>query len=561
MKFLWVLIFSILGLSSFAQIPGPPPDTTTGNLEILNAARYNFNKIDSITSLLSLAIDVRLKQGTTLFYADSMVLNERTKIVEAFGNVHINDNDSVHTYANYLHYDGVTRKAIFKRNVRMLDNNGVLTADNLDYDLTTRKAIVKNNVKMVDVKGSVLTTNNLDYDANTKVGNYINGGKVVNKKTTLTSKKGTYYGSNNDVVFSKDVVMIDPEYRLVTDSLVYNTQTEIARFVAPTTILNKGRKIYTSEGYYDLKLGKAFFSSRTTVIDGTNKITADKSAFDDKTGIGQWSGHVVFIDSANGISLLSEDLSVNNKTKSFLATNKPLMILVQDNDSTYISADTLLSGQISTKPGNKISFVGDTLKSRRVFDFEGKDSTANRYFEAYSHVRIFNDSLQAVADSMFYAGTDSVFRLFKNPIVWGSKSQITADTIYLFTKDKKAERLLAFENGFVINHIENEYFNQVKGNTIKAYFKDGGIEMVHAKSRAESVYYAQDEQNKYVGMNKSSSDAIDMYFKDKQARKIVFVNDLKGVTYPMRQIPTDENKLQGFIWHENKRPKTKFELM
>jgi hypothetical protein len=45
---------------------------------------------------------------------------------------------------------------------------------------------------------------------------------------------------------------------------------------------------------------------------------------------------------------------------------------------------------------------------------------------------------------------DSAFRLFKEPAVWSRESQITGDTIYLFTHDKKARRIYVFENALSI---------------------------------------------------------------------------------------------------------------
>ena len=63
------------------------------------------------------------------------------------------------------------------------------------------------------------------------------------------------------------------------------------------------------------------------------------------------------------------------------------------------------------------------------------DSTL-KYFEAYKNVKIFSDSLQAVGDSLFFSGQDSVFRLFNQPIIWAQENQISGDTIYLFLKNK-----------------------------------------------------------------------------------------------------------------------------
>jgi hypothetical protein len=236
--------------------------------------------------------------------------------------------------------------------------------------------------------------------------------------------------------------------------------------------------------------------------------------------------------------------------------------LKQDEDSVFIVADTLFSGKISEQKNKYIPWLTDTTaKGWKAPDLKGKDSSMNRFFEAWHHVRIFSDSVQAVADSLFYAGTDSVFRLFRDPIVWSSDSQITADTMYLFTKNKKADQLRAFYNGFIINRTKEGAYNQVKGNTVNAWFKEGAIDYVRAKGRAESVYYAQDENERYVGLNRSSADAIDMFFENKKAKKVKFINDLKGTTYPIRQIPPDTDRLRGFSWQEELRPKSKVALL
>lgn len=511
---------------------GSPYTDTTSNLQILRSARLNIEKIDSVTTLQSLAGNVLVRQDKTLFYADSAVINQFSSVMQAYGNIHINDNDSLHTYAKYLRYLG-----------------------------KEKMAYLRDNVKLVDSKGSTLTTSELQYDLNTRLAVFSKGGKIVNKKTVLTSREGEYNGYTREVLFRKDVVLRDPGYEIFTDSLLYNAQTETATFIAPTTIVNQGRKIYTREGYYDLKKGKAFFSKRPRIIDSTYSVIADEMAFDDSTKIGQFRGNVVYVDTVNNISIISNQLYVNNKAKSFLATDRPLLILVQDKDSIYITADTLYSAKLTDLPkGRDVPVIIDTTDGYTAPELLGKDSTMDRFFEAWRNVRIFSDSAQAVGDSMFYAGTDSAFRLFRDPILWSSNSQITADTIYLYSKDKKFERLQAFFNGFIINKVGPNQFNQVRGNTVNAWFVGGNIDYVRAKGRAESVYYAMDEEESFVGMNRATADAIDMFFKDRKAKKVKFINGLKGVTYPIRQIPSQEDQLKGFEWREARRPKTKVEL-
>lgn len=521
------------GAQADTLAPVSPFADSTSILRIEKAQRLNIQRIDSITTLQSLAGNVRVRQERTLFYADSAVINQRTTVMQAFGKVHINDSDSIHTYARYLRYTG-----------------------------KDRLAFLRDNVRLVDSKGATLTTSELEYDLNTQIAIYKKGGKVVNGSTTLTSREATYYGNTRDVIFKKDVVLKDPEYEIYTDSLLYNANTEIVTFIAPTAIFTGGRRILTRAGYYDLNAGKAFFADRPRITDSTSSATAEEMAFDDKEGVGEFRGNVVYVDSANNVSILSNRLFINNKEASFLATEKPLMIIVQGNDSTYITADTLYSGKLTNIAASRyIPVIKDTSADGYTPpDLLGKDSSMNRFFEAWYNVRIFADSLQSVCDSLFYAGTDSAFRLYKDPVVWSSDSQITADTIFLFTKAQKAERLWAYFNGFIINRIGANQYNQIRGNTVNALFAEGEIDYVRAKGRAETIYYAQDEEEKFIGMNRATSDAVDMYFRERKPKRVVFINDLDGITYPMRQIPVDMDRLQGFNWQESRRPKTKFEL-
>jgi len=188
-------------------------------------------------------------------------------------------------------------------------------------------------------------------------------------------------------------------------------------------------------------------------------------------------------------------------------------------------------------------------------------SDSSRYFLAFHHVKIFSDSLQSVCDSLFFSAKDSVFRLYYDPVIWSGHSQITGDTIFLYTKNKKPERLYAFEKSFIVNKTIQGFFNQITGKTINGYFINGAIDYMRVKgSQAESVYYAQDKDSAYLGMNRATGDVIDLYFKKDDLEKVLFVNDIKGKFFPMKDIPEDQKYLKDFIWLNEKRPKTKLEL-
>lgn len=561
---LFTAFFFLVTGTAFAQQPAAtaaPVTDTVRYIRIIKAKNLREKTIDSVNTIETASGDVVIIEGLTTTYCDSVVIQRPANIVEAFGNIHINDNDSIHTYSQYLKYIGSERVAYLKKSVKLTDKKGVLTADEIEYNLRTG------------------------------IASYKNGGKVVNGKTTLTSKEGVYYSDTKDVYFKKNVHLVDPKYNIWTDSLLYNINTDIATFIAPTHIVSKDGIIDTKSGTYNLKTGEAIFFERTYIRDSTHSIIGDKIASDEKTGIVTVDGNGKFVDSVNQVTVIGGHLELSRKENSFLAYKKPVMILHKDGDSTYIAADTLFSGirkydtlaqkEVIKKDTVKSTIIvktdslktGDSLQVKQevkkdtvmkaaVISLDKKEKdTAIRYFLAFHHVRIFNDSLQAVSDSLYYGTEDSTFRLFGEPVVWNGQSQVTGDTMYMYTQHQKPKLLYVFYNGLIINEPAKGLYNQVAGRTINGYFRDGSIDYVRVKgSPAESIYYPQDDDSAFVGMNRSSGDVIDIYFVNKELNKVKFIRAVEGMMYPLRQVPADKKQLKGFKWLDARRPKNKLEL-
>ena len=316
--FKFILALALLpacGLILVAQNIAPPSTSsdTLRTIQIIRGKSLREKTIDSLNSFQTIAGDVILKEGLTLFYCDSASINKRTNILEAYGNIHINQNDSIHTYSQYLKYVGTERIAYLKKGVRLTDNKGTLYTEDLEYDLKS------------------------------SVGKYKSGGRVVNGKTILTSTEGVYYADTKDVFFKKNVHLVDPKYDIRNDTLLYNTQTQITSWNTATNIKSKnGGDIYSTNGTYDLKNGKAFFGNRTIIKDSTRTYVADESAYDELSGIAQLRGSAVIKDSVNGYTVLGNEIYLDKNNNSFLATRKPVLIFKgEGNDSTFIAADTL----------------------------------------------------------------------------------------------------------------------------------------------------------------------------------------------------------------------------
>jgi lipopolysaccharide export system protein LptA len=529
---LFFLFACDLTVSAQQIIRVPTSDDSIRSIRIVQGRSLRYITIDSATSLETIAGAAIIKEGLTTFYCDSATLNRRTNILEAFGNIHINDNDSIHTYAQSLRYVGAERIAYLKKNVKLTDKKGTLYTDDLEYNLRTG------------------------------IATYKGGGRITNENTILTSRDGVYYADTKDVYFKNNVHLKDPERDIWTDSLLYNIKTNIATFIAQTRIVGKdGSIINTKSGTYNLGTGEAIFTDGASFSDSTRSGYAKTIAFDKKNNILQMQGNAKLVDSVNRIIVLGGEIFADLNLNSFLASRKPVMIIHRDGDSTYIAADTLFSGlRKYDSLERKMIIKRDTLKTTLAVSTNDADTTV-RYFLGFHNVRIFNDSLQAVSDSLHYSTADSTFKLFGEPVVWNDKSQVTGDTLYMYTQNQKPKRLFVFNNGMIVNKTADRMYNQIAGRTLNGYFVDGSIDYVRVKgSPAESIFYPQDDDSAYIGMNKSSSDVIDIYFVNKELNKVKFIKDVDGVLYPLRDIPADKKELKGFKWLDHRRPKNKLEL-
>lgn len=663
MRYLFIFLLTLGGVitHSFAQdrpLMQAQQDTLR-DFEIIRGPSMRMIKTDTGT-LQTLAGGAVVKQDGTIFSSDSMVLNVTTRRMNAYGNIHINDGDSVHIYAGNLTYSGETKSAVLRNNVRVIGQKGNLTTQELDYNISQG------------------------------IGNYYRGGKVVNNENVITSSEGTYYADTKDVYFKRNVKMDGPKNHIRTDTLVYNMNNAVLTFATYTYLWNDEIEVGTTKGSYNTDTGDAFFTERSSVTDTTGRIfTADLMALEGTTENIQMEGNGVVIDSAGGFSLLSNQIFIDKKNNSALATRMPLLILTKGEDSTYVAADTIFTAlakmideklfftndtatALAAQQGERIDyfrtdsnenyiiteFVTDSLDtllrkstgtikdtlvvfdsvavtdSLKISDFppppdllqqkkiledsaaakteisnllnrkpmdtippldkklKGEDELrdtsrlappnrlqpdsiviptvvdssshvddSTRYFMAFHNVRIYNDSLQSVCDSLFLSTKDSVFRMYGEPVVWNKNTQVTGDTMFLFTRNQKADRLFVFDRSIVINQTEEGFFNQLEGKTLNAYFVDEQFDYIRVKgSPAESVFYLQDEDSSYLGMNRTSGDAVDMTFEKGELEKVIYINQVRGKVYPMSQIPEDQKRLKSFQWLDNRRPKNKADL-
>ena len=261
---------------------------------------------------------------------DSAVLYQERNFFEAFGNVRINQGDTLNIYSDFLNYDGNAKKAHLDKNVKLVDRENTLTSNVLDYDMVA------------------------------KIGEYKDGGKLVNKDATITSKSGFYFSNTRDAYFKTDVVVVTAEKATITsDNLRYNTLTNWTYFYGPTNIKSKDDNLYTENGAYNTKSENALFGKNNLYTNGSRSLKGDSLYYYGKTGYGKAVKNITFRDTKDQTLLKGQLGEYYRPEERVVVTQKAYVgigtkdsITVNDKkipDTLWLGADTLETQQVLVK--------------------------------------------------------------------------------------------------------------------------------------------------------------------------------------------------------------------
>src|SRR5699024_7359506 len=208
-----------------------------------------------------------------------------------------------------------------------------------------------------------------------------------------------------------------------------------------------------------------------------------------------------------------------SKTKETSTAKKVLSLFKGENQDSSEQEDTTLSSvpkdtetdtTLNKKLGQDSTLQANDQKQKAV------DSADARELIAYYHVRLYSDSLQGIADSLYYSNLDSTFRFYGDPVLWTGHTQLFGDTIILITKNQKPFKLILQQNAMIVNKVGPQQFNQIKGRVITGFFNDSSqLDWMQVEGNAESLYYAQeDSTGTVIGLNRTTSSFIRLYFED-----------------------------------------------
>ena len=490
----YLLIFQLILISQA---------TALAQKQVEQYADYMEQAQDVASGAYRLIGNVKFIHEGALMYCDSAYFYRNTNSLDAFNRVHIIQGDTMDLYGDFLHYDGSTRIAQIRRNVKLIGRN------------------------------TELKTSELDFNLGTSTGYYMHHADIKSGDNKLKSRLGYYYSRQEMYYFRDSVVLTHPDYTIYSDTLKYHTPTKIAYFFGPTEIIGDSSYIYCEDGWYNTETDISMLKKKALVRNKKQTIKGDSLYYERTTGYGEGFSNIELLDEEQNIILRGDHAFIHQEEDSALLTNNALFIYVTgEADSVFVHADTLRAMP---------------------------DSAGFRQLKAYYGVKLFKSDLQGICDSLHYSTSDSILRLFHKPVLWSGENQLSAEYIEIWTKNKQVDQLHMTQLAFMINQEDSGKFNQIKGKSMIGYFRNSEPYKIVVKGNGQTVYYARDK-NELIGVNVAQSSDLTIFLKNNKPDDIRFYVKPTGTTYPLNMVPEEELFLKDFKWLDTLRPRNKEDI-
>ena len=553
-----------------------------------------------------------LHNGTYLL-CDTALWNVQTKVIEAWGNVSI------------------------------LQEETVLTSDKLTYYIDMDLAEFRGSiVQLTDKDHNTLRTRHLDYNTADSVAVFQKGGAMRDKDgQIIESRNGTYDSKIKTFTFSDDVNMFTDSVFVKTKSLVYESDLNLATFGTATDVWKDENMLSSNRGWYDRGREIFFFADDVHVMSEDQEGWSDSLFFYRNTSDIDMLGNAQVTDTTRNVFGLAGRIEYIDSLAKVTMTRKPAVISQTEEadgsiDTVYLGAERLVYftvkkcdidslavvdagkrleamnvdpvGEYRKKAaaaaakaaeeaaqndpnyraktaaqGNKLSSSGDSLlpsmggasvqadslsmsaDSLMVSDSvavadtlvveEPKDTTKIGFLEAVRNVKIYKKSMQIVCDSLLYSDLDSLGRLYVQPIIWQDITrQYSADSISVVVKGNGMEKASLMSNAFIHIQEDASHYDQIKGTEMLAFFDDKGtLERFDVLGGASALFYIE-ENEVLATVNKPESKMLSATFKDGNIQKIHYYDQAKNDAYPIVQLSSEDHHLKGFNWQSEMRP-------
>lgn len=161
-------------------------------------------------------------------------------------------------------------------NVIIKKDSTYIYGDQVDYDRDLGEARVYSPLIKVLSGKSTLYTYNLVFNTAENIGRYYGGGTFTNGENTMEAERGYFYADLDEMVGVESVEMENETYKMKSDSVMYNSEKEIAQYYTRSiTWKDDGEIISSDNGEYHNKEQRYIFRSKAYLLTENQEMWAD----------------------------------------------------------------------------------------------------------------------------------------------------------------------------------------------------------------------------------------------------------------------------------------------
>jgi len=418
--------------------------------------------------------------------------------IAAFGKVLIKQGDTIKLTSKVANYSGKTQLAFTAGDVLLTEPKSTLRTDTLYFDKLNQKAYYKT------------------------------GGVVNHEDNVINSSIGKYFMDSQKYQFIGDVDIKNPEYTLTSSQLDFYSNSGIAYMYGKSVIKHEGTTIHCERGYYDTNADLGYFVKNSKIYYNNRILEGDSMYFNQKKHFASATNNIKVTDTTNHSIITGHYAEVFKEKDSVFITKRALAKTLQQNDSIYIHADTLM---ITGKPEKRI-------------------------IRGYKNAKLYKLDMNGKCDSIYINQKTGITKLIRDPVLWSGENQMTGDTIQLINnlETNKLDSLKVFYNTFLVQKDSIRGFNQVKGKELIGLFNDDNkLYNIDINKNAEYIFYARKENGELVGIDKRLSSSINLKLTNNEIEEITTFGNPEGALTPDSMYPDNARELRGFNWRSDER--------
>lgn len=261
----------------------------------------------------------RFLHNNTYLLCDTALWNVDTRIIDAWGNVSI------------------------------LQEETVLTSDKLTYLIDEDLAQFRGSlVQLQDKDHNILRTRHLDYNTQDSVAVFRKGAAMRDKDgQIIESRDGTYDSKIKKFTFEKNVNMFTDSVFIKTNDLVYESDFNLATFGRNTNAWQDDNMLSAEAGWYDRGIEQFFFTDNVHVMSEDQEAWCDSLYFNRNTKLVEMLGNVQVTDTTRNVFALAGKIEYLDSLSKVTLTREPAVISQTEEqdgsvDTVYLGADKLI---------------------------------------------------------------------------------------------------------------------------------------------------------------------------------------------------------------------------